>query len=57
MKRSYYEVRSYNGKITKGYRNYQSAYNYCRKLIAQEIWCGIYHFNFDNDKMECIIGC
>lgn len=57
MKRNYYEVRSYDGKITKGYRNYQSAYNYCSKLIAQDINCGIYQFNFDTNEMEIIIGC
>lgn len=51
MKRDFYTVKSYDGKIEKQYRNYKSAYNFCNKLIANDIDCGIYH------NGDCIIGC
>lgn len=57
MKRDLYYVKSYDGAIEKKYVNYKSAYNYCNRLIAQDIMCGIYMWNTDTHKMEIIIGC
>lgn len=57
MKRDLYYVKSYDGTIEKKYHNYKSAYNYCNRLIAQDIMCGIYTWNIDTHKMEIIIGC
>lgn len=57
MKRNVYYVKSYNEKIEKRYTNYQSAVNFCNKLIWKDIDCGIYVFNETTLKMECIIGC
>ena len=57
MKRNLYYVKSYDGAIEKTYRNYQSAVNYCNKLIRKDINCGIYIWNSDLSKLECIIGC
>lgn len=51
MPRTRYTVKSYDGKIVKEFKNYKSAYNFCNKLIAKDINCGIW---FDGD---CIIGC
>ena len=31
-------VKSYDGTIKKDYKNYKAAYNYYRKLIAQDIF-------------------
>lgn len=62
-----YEVRSYDGTITKSYKNYKSARNFCNKLIEQEIWCGIYELicdkgadgtdDLDTLRWVQIIGC
>ena len=57
MKRNLYYVKSYDGKIEKTYRNYKAAYNFCTKLIRQDIYCGIYLWNSEAQKLECIIGC
>lgn len=57
MKRNVYYVKSYDGTIEKKYRNYKSAYNYCKKLIAKDIDCGIYTINENTFKLDCIIGC
>ena len=57
MKRDLYYVKSYDGKIEKNYRNYKSAYNFCNKLIAQDIMCGIYVINEKTWNLDCIIGC
>ena len=56
MKRNFYWVISYDGKIEKMYRNYKSAYKYAVKLIQQDIYNGIYTYN-ENGKLEQIIGC
>lgn len=56
MKRNFYWVISYDGKIEKMYRNYKSAYKYAVKLIQRDIYNGIYTYN-DNGKLEQIIGC
>lgn len=65
--RGIYEVRSYDGTITVGYKNYGSARRFCSKLIAKNIWCGIWELicdknedgtdNFDTLQWKCIIGC
>ena len=57
MKRNIYIVKSYDGTIEKEYHNYKSAYNFCNKLIAKDIACGIYTINEETYKLECIIGC
>ena len=57
MKRDFYKVLSYDGTIEKKYYNYKSAYNYCNKLIANNIDCGIYKLNQNTWKYEIIIGC
>lgn len=57
MKRSVYNVMSYDGKINKWYKNYRSSYKFCQKLIAKDIWCVIYQWNDSKNDMECIIGC
>lgn len=57
MKRNLYYVKSYDGTIEKTYRNYKSAYNYCNKLIRNDITCGIYLWNMETHKFDCIIGC
>ena len=57
MKRDFYKVLSYDGTIEKKYYNYMSAYNYCKKLIANDIDCGIYKLNQNTWKYEIIIGC
>lgn len=57
MKRNLYWVLSYDGKIEKKYVNYKSAYNYCAKLIRQDINCGIYVWDENEGKRTCIIGC
>lgn len=44
-----YEVRSYDGTITKPYKNYKSARKFCNKLIEQNIWCGIYELVCDRN--------
>lgn len=56
MKRNFYWVISYDGKIEKMYKNYKSAYKYAEKLIRQDIYNGIYTYN-ENGKLEQIIGC
>lgn len=57
MRRNVYIVKSYDGTIEKKYKNYKAAYNYCRKLIAQDIDCGIYTIDKTTFKLTCIIGC
>lgn len=57
MERNVYYVKSYDGTIDKIYRNYKSAYNFCNKLIAKDIACGIYTFDIETRKFICIIGC
>lgn len=57
MKRNIYYVKSYDGTIEKTYYNYKSAYNFCNKLIAKDITCGIYIWNTETHKFDCIIGC
>lgn len=57
MERNVYYVKSYDGTIDKIYRNYKSAYNFCNKLIAKDIACGIYIFDIETLKFTCIIGC
>lgn len=52
-----YKVMSYDGRIEKWYKNYQSAYNCCVKLIGKDIMCGIYQWNNKLGKMDMIIGC
>ena len=47
--RGIYEVRSYDGTITKQYSNYKNAYIYCNKLIAKHVWCGIYELICDKN--------
>lgn len=57
MKRNVYYVKSYDGAIEKTYYNYKSAYNFCSKLIAKDVMCGIYLWNTETQKFDCIIGC
>lgn len=57
MKRGFYKVRSYDGSVEKNYKNYESAVKYCNRLIARDIWCGIYVFDYHKQEMVCIIGC
>ena len=57
MARNLYYVKSYDGKIEKTYRNYKSAYNFCKKLIAKEIACGIYTWNTETHTFDQIVGC
>lgn len=56
-KRDFYKVLSYDRTIEKKYSNYKSAYNYCKKLIANDIDCGIYLLNQNTWEYEIIIGC
>lgn len=57
MKRSFYEVRTYDGKFRKSFVNYKSARNFCNKLIANEQWCALYAWNADKMEMEEIYAC
>ena len=57
MKRNVYYAKSYDGTIEKVYNNYKSAVNFCNKLIHKDINCGIYVWNTETQKFECIIGC
>lgn len=57
MKRNAYKVMAYDGTVEKWYKNYYSAYNFCRKLISKDILCGIYQWSESENKMVCIIGC
>lgn len=40
-KRGVYLVKSYDGTISKVYRNFKSAYNYANKLARNEVWCAL----------------
>lgn len=57
MTRGIYYVESYDGKIRKIFRNYKSAENYCRKLIQNDINCGIFQWDWEKDREVMIIGC
>lgn len=57
MKRNLYYVKSYDGLIEKIYHNYKSAYNFCNKLIAKDVACGIYLWDTEKHNFNCIIGC
>lgn len=57
MKRNIYHVKAYDGTIDMVYRNYGCAVNRCIKLIRWNIDCGIYLWNDEKKKFECIIGC
>lgn len=56
MKRSIYYVNSYDGKITKTYRNYGCAVNFYNKLARDGIVCGIFVWNDRTLEFEFIIG-
>lgn len=57
MKRNVYYAKSYDGTIEKVYYNYANAVKFCNKLIRKDINCGIYIWNTETHKFECIIGC
>ena len=40
--RGVYMVESNDGKISKMYHNFKSAYKYANKLASNEIWCSLY---------------
>lgn len=40
--RGVYLVKSYDGTISKEYRNFKSAYKYANKLAINGIWCALY---------------
>lgn len=57
MKRNLFYVKSYDGAVEKLYHNYKSARKFCKKLIAEDIMCGIYLWDISQHKFNCIIGC
>ena len=57
MKRDIYIVKSYNGGINKIYHNYKCAYNYCKRLITNNIDCGIWRWSDIDGKFVMFIGC
>ena len=40
-KRSVYLVKSYDGTISKVYKNFKSAYKYANKLARNGVWCAL----------------
>jgi len=62
-----YQVRSYDGNITKDYRYYAHAYKFSCKLINDGIMCGIWELvcdknadgtdNLDTLRWVQVIGC
>ena len=62
-----YQVRSYDGNITKDFHYYANAYKFSFKLINDDIMCGIWELvcdknadgtdNLDTLRWVQIIGC
>lgn len=65
--KSTYQVRSYDGHVTKDYRYYSQACKFSRKLINDGIMCGIWELvvdknedgtdNLDTLRWVQVIGC